>query len=103
MSFNESWQAQGDEFLVDVDLPLVISHILWDDLTVSEEKSWNLLESTLDKYYMASELTTTTEASPLKDQLKRNNFELVDNTSIFHETNNLRVKEFIIENDMLKK
>jgi hypothetical protein len=96
-------KGKGMNFLVDVDLPLVISHILWDDLTVSEEKSWNLFESTLDKYYMESELATTTEASPLKDQLKGNNFELVDNTSIFHETNNLRAEEFIIENDMLKK
>lgn len=59
MSFNESWQWQGDEFQLDVDSPLAISHILWDDLTVSEEESRNLFESTPAKDCMEPELAPT--------------------------------------------
>lgn len=62
MSFNESWQWQWDEFQLDVDSPLAISQILWDDLTVSEEESRNLFESTPAKDCMESELAPTSMA-----------------------------------------
>ena len=39
-----------------------ISHILWDDLTVSEEESWNLFESTPGKDYIEPELPPTSMA-----------------------------------------
>lgn len=56
MSFNESWQWQGEEFQLDGDLPLAISHTLWDDLN---EESRNLFESTPAKDCMESELAPT--------------------------------------------
>ena len=39
-----------------------ISHILWDDLTVSEEESQNLFESKPAEYYMDPELAPTSMA-----------------------------------------
>ncbi|XP_057864597.2 protein XRI1 [Cryptomeria japonica] len=57
MSFNESWQWQGEEFQLDGDSPLAISHTLWGNL--NEEESRNLFESTPAKDCMESKLAPT--------------------------------------------
>lgn len=59
MSFDDSWQWQGEDFHLDADSPLAISRTLWDDLTISEEESRNLFESTPAKDCMESELAPT--------------------------------------------
>jgi hypothetical protein len=90
---NERTQELNREFEEDPHLEGTIAELQTDpELMAGEEKLMSHINEDL-----------TTEASPLKDQLKGHNAELVVSTSSFPETDNPRVEELIVENNRLEK